>query len=74
MKCLDAVVKIYFSDSISILSPQCHIHAGVPVVPFFGFGSSGGSLRNVDDAAARVDLSPPLPFGSATFTTAYVTM
>ena len=72
MKCLAAVVKkLWFSDNLAF-SLLNVIHAGVPVVPFFGFGSSGGSLRNVDDDAARVDLSPPLLFGSATFTTAYV--
>ena len=44
-------------------------------MPFFGFGSSGGSLRNVDDGASRVDLpSPPLLFGSSTFTTAFVSV
>ena len=47
--------------------------AGIPVVPFFDLDGTGGSLRNVDDEAAQVTLSsPPLLFGSANFTTAYV--
>ena len=48
--------------------------AGIPVVPFLDLdGAGGGSLRNVDDAAVQVDLSsPPILFGSATFTTAFV--
>ena len=48
---------------------------GIPVIPFFDFGSSGGSLNNIDDGAAHVDLpSPSLQFGSATFTTAFVSL
>ena len=46
---------------------------GEPFVPFVNFGSSGGSLRFVLDGSRRVDLpSPPLVFGSSTFTTAFV--
>ena len=42
----------------------------MPVVPFVGFGSSDGILRN---HAQSVNLpSPPLQFGSATFTSAFV--
>ena len=45
----------------------------MPVVPFIDFGSSDGTLRNVDDGGRYVNLpSPPLRFGSATFTSAFV--
>ena len=45
----------------------------MPVVPFVGFGSSDGTLRNVLDGGKGVNLpSPPLWFGSATFTSAFV--
>ena len=48
-------------------------NTGMPVVPFVGFGSSDGKLRNVDDDVNEVTLpSPPLQFGSATFTSAFV--
>ena len=48
--------------------------AGIPVVPFLDLdGTDGGSLMSVDDGAAPVGLpTPPILFGSATFTTAYV--
>ena len=46
---------------------------GMPVVQFVGFGSSDGTLKNVDDGGIYVNLpSPPLRFGSATFTSAFV--
>ena len=61
---------IYFIFGGGFLKP---VHAGIPVVPFFDLDGTGGSLRNVDDEAAQVTLSsPPLLFGSANFTTAYV--
>ena len=45
----------------------------MPVVPFVDFGSSDGTLRNVDDGGIDVNLpSPPLQLGSATFTSAFV--
>ena len=47
--------------------------AGLPVVPFLDLDGTGGSLMNVDDGAAPIVLpTPPILFGSATFTTAYV--
>ena len=45
----------------------------MPVFPIIGFGSSDGALRNVDYGGIHVNLpSPPLRFGSATFTSAFV--
>ena len=49
------------------------LNTDMPVVPFVDFGSSDGTLRNVDDGGIDVNLpSPPLQFGSATFTSAFV--
>ena len=50
------------------------LNTGMPVVLFIDFGSSDGlTLRNVDDGGVHVNLpSPPLLFGSATFTSAFV--
>ena len=49
------------------------LNTGMPVVPFVDFGSSDGTLRFVDDGGISVNLpSPPLQFGSATFTSAFV--
>ena len=46
---------------------------GVPVIPFFDLGNSGGTLRGVDDGASpAVNLPSPLPFGVQTPTTAFV--
>ena len=43
------------------------------VVPFVNFGSSGETIRKFHDNLMLVDLpSPPLLFGSNTFTTAIV--
>ena len=45
----------------------------MPVVPFIDFGSSNGTLKNVDDDGIGVNLpSPPLRFGLANFTSAFV--
>ena len=45
----------------------------MPVIPFVGFGSSDGKLSNVFYGGIDVALpSPPLRFGSATFTSAFV--
>ena len=45
----------------------------MPVVPFVDFGSSDVTLTNVLDDGIEVNLSsPPLRFGSATFTSAFV--
>ena len=75
MKYLAAVV-IASCQKFSVTIDEFHTcTAEVPVVPFIGFGSSAGSLRNVLDGAARVDLpSPLLLFGSSTFTTAFVSV
>ena len=49
------------------------ILTGIPVVPFIDFGSSDETLRNVYVGRISVNLpSPPLQFGSATFTSAFV--
>ena len=83
---LNSVCQCSFpSCHLNILFDFCNIQAltvfaifkacaGIPVVPFLDLdGTGGGSLRNVDDGAAQVNLSsPPLLFGIATFTTAYV--
>ena len=47
----------------------------MPVVPFVDFGSSDGTIRNVNDINGGIEFnlpSPPLQFGSATFTSAFV--
>ena len=57
--------------SRSILLPI--LNTGMPVVPFVDFGSSNETLRNVLVGRISVNLpSPPLRFGSATFTSAFV--
>ena len=49
------------------------LNTGMPVVPFVDLSSSDGTLRNVDDGGIDVNLPlPPLRFGSATFTSAFV--
>ena len=49
------------------------LNTGTPVVPFIDFGSSDETLRNVYVGRISVNLpSPPLRFGSATFTSAFV--
>ena len=66
-------VQVFFMNFFIIIATVNNI--GIPVIPFFDFGSSGGSLTNVDDGAAHADLpSPSLQFGSATFTTAFVSV
>ena len=65
----------FFVDSPAQLTSHV-LHTpdtGEPFVPFVNFGSSGGSLRFVLDGSRRVVLpSPPLVFGSSTFTNAFV--
>ena len=66
------VILYFYLKFIQFLHTVNNI--GIPVIPFINFGSSGGSLRFVDDGAARVDLPAPLRFGSAAFTTAFVSV